>query len=164
MKPFIQLNQEEIMQGSYAGLIRANNAIKRGDYKKGTNSFVHHSGDPNKCWQDACEGALAEMAVAKYYELFWSSGDRTGLDINNELEVRQTPHKNGRLIIRPVDIYKLGKADTLFILCCGRHGAYTIAGYLQGCDGMRDEWFTDPTNSGRDKAWFVPQKYLIPIE
>lgn len=163
-QPFVQLNSEEIAQGAFAGLMRMTNAIKRGDFDKNSPGYVAHHSDPDNAWHHHIEGALAEMAVAKYYETFWSSGDRANLDIG-DWEIRTTTIPYGCLIVRKVDIEVMNKANKLFFLCVGRHGGYRIVGYIQGSEAIKDpRYFKDPTGKGREPAWFIPQTMLTPIE
>jgi len=148
----IELNQEEILQGAIAGVVRMTNALGRG------NNTIN-SPDLDRIWQFHIEGALAEMSVAKAYNKYWSSGDVNKLDIGS-WEIRNTPRPDGDLVIRQRDV-ELKKMDKYFFLVRGRFGKYDIIGFIKGADGLKDEWFRDPTGKGRPKAWFVPEKQLI---
>jgi hypothetical protein len=150
----VELNLDEILQGALVGVKRMVNAIGRG------NNQTHSNGaDMDRAWQNHIEGALAEMAVAKYTNRFWSIGDLHDSDVGN-WEVRQTPNPRGDLVIRQRDKDNK-KENKKFILVRGRYGTYDVVGWIKGIDGMKDEYWSDPTNRGRAKAWFVPERMLV---
>jgi hypothetical protein len=147
----ITLNPDEILQGALVGVKRMVNAIGRG------NNTINGP-DKDRLWHFHVEGALAEMAVAKAANKFWSTGDKDASDVG-DWEVRQTPNPHGDLVLRERDITN-GKIDHPFILVRGRFGVYEIVGWTKARDGMKDEYWRDPTGGKRPPAWFVPAKKL----
>lgn len=146
----VTLNPDEILQAALVGVKRNINAIGRGN-------FQVNKPDQNKLWQSHIEGAMGEMAVAKVANKFWSTGTKDDSDIG-EWEVRTT-HANGILVIRQRDVDK-GKANKTFILVRGSYGNYDVVGWIKGVDAIKDEYWRDPTNTGRPKAWFFPTNKL----
>lgn len=149
----IDLNQEEILQGAIAGAIRNTNAVCRN--AKGVNGS-----ERTHYWQNHIEGALAEMAVAKATNKFWSSGDKSNLDIG-DWEIRCTPNPRGELVMRKRDV-ELGKQDKWFILVRGKYGSYDLIGWILGKDGMQDRYWKQVGD--RPPAWFIPESALTPFK
>lgn len=109
-------------------------------------------------WQLHVEGALAEFAVAKHLGAFWSGAhDDLQADDVGRYQVRSTPHVNPWLRIHPSD-----PDDRPFICVAGLNGTYTLHGWLLGREGKREEWWRDPTGSGRP-AFFIPTTALRPM-
>jgi hypothetical protein len=149
----IELSTEEIFEAGVVGLMRMTKALKRGNH-------TINGPDKNRLWHFHIEGSLGEMAVAKHFNHFWSSGDVNILDVG-DIEVRTTPTSS--LVIRDRDV-ELGKLDKAFVHVVGRFGKYTIVGWILGHDGIKAAGEQrDPTNSGRAPAWFVPRSALNDI-
>lgn len=111
-------------------------------------------------WTEDMEGACAELAVAKHFRIYWGGSVDTFKsepDVGH-LEVRATSHPSGRLIIRHDDA-----DDAKFVLAVGVCPTYRLVGWLFGREGKQDRWLTDPTGSGRARAFFVPQDDLRPL-
>ena len=140
------LNNDEILTAAIAGLKRQVNAIARDG--KG------HNNQPwGALWQNHVEGALAECAVAKHQNKFWSIGDKADADLNKTWEVRTTSNPQGYLVLRKNDA---GKEKKIFILVRGSYGEYEIVGWMRGEEAMQEKYWGNPTSNNRDKAWFVP--------
>jgi hypothetical protein len=107
-------------------------------------------------WQRHVEGAMAELAVAKYLGLEWAPeiGNISESDVSG-IEVRSTHHQNGRLIIHKED-----DSYSAFVLAIGMNGEYRLAGWCYAFDAKRPEFWQDPTGKGRP-AYFVPQNRLV---
>lgn len=104
-------------------------------------------------WQLNIEGALGEMALAKYLGIYWDGkGEMREPDVGN-VDVRTTPKPNNRLILHPKD-----PDDRVFYLLTGYNGQYVVRGSILGKDGKKQEYWTDP-KTGRP-AYFVPQEAL----
>jgi hypothetical protein len=112
---------------------------------------------PGYGWQHHCDGAAAEMAVAKWLGVYWEplapEGDLSRIlgDVG-EYEVRSTRNPQGSLILHERDA-----GDKMFYLVINAAPRFVIAGSLLAADGKRNEfWRTDrPT-----PAYFVPQDFL----
>lgn len=105
--------------------------------------------------QRALEGALGEMALAKYLGVYWhGKGKCWGPDMIGGHEVRTTSYQSGRLILHPED-----KDDLKYWLVTGINGTYQIRGFKYGRDGKQKQYWDDP--QGGRPAFFVPQNDLI---
>jgi len=143
----IRLSYKEMLIGAQIGIMRRVQSMKRG--------YTHAHGRPdNDDWQRDIEGALGEMALAKYLNLYWVGGEVCAVDVG-DFEVRTTVRPNGRLILHPKD------DDTrYFWLVTGINGVYEIKGHILASEGKRDEYWSDPTGRQRH-AYFVPQSALV---
>lgn len=146
-KYIVKLDSSEILQAAMVGVLRQVQNIKR-------NAEYKYNSDPKNAWNMHVEGALAEYAVAKYFGVFWngSIGNYNASDVDS-MQVRQTHHKTGRLILHDDD-----KDEDIFILVIGNNGVYRIAGWCYGWFGKTIEFLDEPVK-GRP-AYFVPQKRL----
>jgi hypothetical protein len=106
--------------------------------------------------QNDIEGAGAEIAVAKSFNVYWHGSVNVFKDypdVGRNTQVRQTKHKTGRLIITDRD-----PDDQLFVLVIGEMPTYDIIGFIKGADAKREEFIDAP--AGRPPAYFVPQDKL----
>lgn len=110
-------------------------------------------------WGVDIEGAAAEMAVAKSFNLFWTPVVREPKELDGDvgfglqaLQVRSTPRDNGRLILHDRDA-----DDAVFVLVTGRLPEFHIRGWTTGREGKQAR-FQHP-GDGRP-AYFVPQESL----
>lgn len=116
---------------------------------------AHGAGRKND-WQLHIEGIMGEMALAKYFGLYWSGvGRLRDFDVGN-VDVRTRPHERSRLILHKED-----PDDRCFFLVLGVNGCYRIRGWIQARDGKREEWWDDPVG-GRPCYW-IPQEELHPV-
>jgi hypothetical protein len=108
-------------------------------------------------WQDNCDGALGEQALAKWLNVYWDGTPNTFRKKPDvaEYEVRTNAESWGDLIIRDRD-----KDDAIYILVlshdCPR---FVIRGWMMGGDAKQDQWRRAGDRS-RPEAWFVPQSEL----
>lgn len=112
----------------------------------------------NNNWQHDIEAACSEAAVAKWRGLWWSGnvGMLAVKDVGN-VQVRHTTRPNGRLILHSRDL-----DDDVFVAVTGWAPVYAIHGWLRGHEGKQQQYWDDPTGTGRP-AYFVPQDRLHPI-
>jgi hypothetical protein len=108
------------------------------------------------------DGALSEMAVAKYLQRQWigavTFGELPSVDVSPDLQVRSTRYKSGHLILHPQDC----EAHKYILALVQVADAVTLLGWLEGWEGMNDEyWQSDKT---RQPCYFVPQSALHDIE
>ena len=104
------------------------------------------------------DGALAEVAVAKWLGVFWDAAvGRIGGDDVGKLGVRSTRHWNGRLRLHHTD-----RDDRAFVLVVNQSPRFLLAGWMYAGYGKREEWWADPSGDGR-WAFFVPQRFLAPM-
>ena len=142
----IRLTNSEVMQGAHVGMLRqVENMQKQRKARYGAG----HAND----WQLNIEGALAEMALAKYLNCYWAKGTVGEKDVGGA-QVRSSPRANARLILHPDD-----SDDDVFYQVTGVNGVYDVHGWILGCNGKREEFWCDPTGNNR-YAYFVPYEAL----
>ena len=149
----IALTSSELEMGAACGVSRNVSSIIAG------RKNAHGKSEDTPNWNIHIEGALGEIAVARYLNIFWSPTVNTfrAPDLGKNLQVRTRSSHDYDLIVRPTD------SDTdLFVLVTGIAPIYTIWGYIQGQDAKKEELVKD--YGSRPKAFFVPKKLLIPIE
>ena len=148
----INLTPDEILQGAIAGILRHVENLAEG-FSGRTHGLKKNSGLE---WQLHIDGALTEMAVAKYFNLdfmYWSGkGTRGAADVQN-FEVRSSQDHNNRLILHPED-----KDESIFVFITGLNGSYRIHGWIKAAEGKKREYWPGP-NENRP-AYYVPQDKL----
>jgi len=82
------------------------------------------------------EGAAAEMAVAKYFGVYWYPSVNSGkaADVKN-FQVRSTNHKNGKLIVREND-----EKNEQYILVTCNVQKFNIIGWIWLNDAKQDRY------------------------
>lgn len=153
-RPEIKLEHHEISLGAITGVRRQIMCLKR----RGTAG--HDS--VKRGWQDHCDGAIGELAFAKYLGVYWGGSVGTFLTVPDvaAYEVRTNAAHWGDLIIRERD-----KADETAYVLVLSHAipTFTMAGWMTGADARQDKWYRRGDVS-RPPAWFVPQSALRPME
>jgi hypothetical protein len=146
----ITLESSEMIFAINAGAMRRVYNLQRGLRDK--YGLVKHP------WQADIEGAMAEMAVAKAFDVFWSGsiGKLHAMDAGN-YQVRYTPYETGHLVLNPAD-----DDSQTFIFVTGGDGQYHLRGYAIAGEVKLEEFYTSKV-PGR-YAYFVPQDMLRPIE
>lgn len=147
----IKLNYHELVLASGVAVARrAANCINE---RRATH------GAPNGPWERDLFGCQAELAVAKYLNLFWSGtvGDFGAPDVGGVVEVRTVQDPARRLILHPDD-----RDDAPFVSVVADAPHFLLRGWIMGKAGKRMEWWSDPTNNGR-AAFFVPTAALHPM-
>ena len=114
---------------------------------------------PNK-WQVNIEGAMGELAAAKYLRTYWegSINKHADADVGGFIEVRTCSYDNGWLWVWPKDA-----DDRLVVLVCGRSPTFKVVGWIKAGDAKRGDWWQHdgaPNNRKRAKCWFVPPEEL----
>ena len=153
MDNFITLTWLEVMRGAMVGVQRQVACLRRGE--KGWERCDH-----DLDWQNNIEGAIAELAVAKFMGRYWpGTVDRfKDPDLTNDIQVRQAPKPSDSLIVRPRDNIK-----HRFVLAIGIAPTYNVIGWINGEESKEDpSWWRNPGDKGW--AWFVPQSKLRPMD
>lgn len=107
-------------------------------------------------------GACAEMAVAKWLNVFWKGAlvddprENRG-DVQDGVEVRSTAHPDGRLLIREKD-----DPDSMFILAVGEPPKFELVGWIYAGEAP-DLAQLRPLSPGSDPVWAVDQQDLRPM-
>lgn len=143
----VRLTWSELMQAAQVGVMRQVQNLREGRVDR------YGASDLNG-WTPHIEGAIGEMAVAKWMGLYWSGalGDLDADDVG-QLQVRASAGQSARLILHPSD-----PDDRAFVLVTGRGPAVQINGWIVAEDGKQQQWWTDP--AGGRPAFFVPQAAL----
>ena len=148
----VHLEWPEVYRAAEVGIMRQVSACQ----KKRADCYGLNPADG---WSAHIEGACGELAVAKYFDRFWSGtiGQVDQSDVG-EYEVRTSDRQNARLILHPND-----KDGARFFLVTGHAPDFELVGWIYARDGKRPEFWTDPTGKNRP-AFFIPQSALHPIK
>ena len=146
----VTLTKIELMVAGLVGSMRSVSSMGRLVQKKYSNESQ---------WQIDGDGAAAEMAFAKWMNVYYEPTVNTfkAPDVG-VLQIRSTRHEHGKLIIRSKDV-----KDEAFVLVVNRVPEFDIVGWIQGSDAKQDKYLYDPNNIN-SPAWFVPQDALRPME
>lgn len=146
----VKLNWSEVILAGNVGLMRRISALKK--------TRDEPYGKPDlEPWGLDVDGAAAEMAVAKFADVFWS-GSIGRLDIDaGPYQVRQTTLDYGCLILHDKD------ADSKpFVLVTGAAPVMNLRGWIWARDG-KNSLYWEP-EKGRTPCYFVPQHALRPMD
>ncbi len=148
--PVVELDYVQIMEGLQVGAARR----LKSHFKK-----YSTAGNPSPSWDADIEGALAEMAFAKWAGVFYngSVGQFKEADVGQSIAIRHTRHTKGRLILRDGD-----PQQHTYVLLTGGYGRYTIAGHIPGYLAMADKYKSRP-DPKRAECFAVPQEALTPV-
>ncbi len=121
---------------------------------EGTTTF-NSTMSPNK-WQVNIEGAMGEVAVAKFLRTYWegSVNEYAAADVGGFVEVRTCSFDDGWLWVWPKD-----DDDRLVVLVVGRSPVFTVIGWIRAGDAkIESNWqHKDAPNNRRNaRCWFVP--------
>lgn len=150
MSEKVELSPEEFLMGANAAVYRRIRSTFQGKKDR----FGH---DGRDVWSMEIEGALAEMAVAKWQGVYWSGQEGQNARDVLGYEVRQTSYDNGHLLLHPDD-----PDDARYILITGQLGSYVIRGWIDGRDGKQQKFWN--SNYTREPAFAVPQSDLWEFE
>lgn len=116
--------------------------------------------NPLTCIETHTLGTISEMMVKKWL------GDESRLthgtfknraDVGDDVEVRTIRNPTHRLIIRPDDV-----AIRRYILTYTTRQSVTLLGWIEGYNGMVDEFAANP--GGHGQGWFIPKEKLWDME
>lgn len=142
----VDMNALEVLWATALAAIRRTSA-----WRNGYNSSKHT--DQLSDWAWDVEGALAEMAFAKWLGVYYTPKNLDGKrpDVAGN-QVRSTAHVEGHLYFRENDKVN---AHQRFVLGIVYRGKVWFVGWFVGTDCMKDEFWSE-----RDDAWRVPQSKL----
>lgn len=154
-QPVVELTTAEMILAGSVGVIRQSTNLSDG--REDAHGAARDNG-----WQLHIDGALGELAVAKFLNLFWSGqlGNLRADDVGS-LQVRTTTHDAGRLLIHKTD-----PDDKVFVLVVGYAPSLRLAGWILGRDAKQEKWWDDPMAlKGREPrpCFCVPQLRLNPM-
>ena len=140
----IILTAPELVIASTVAMMRQTQNIKNGARET-------YGSDPKVAWQNAVQGAIGELVVAKALGVYWSGniGDFQAADVC-KLQVRTTAWDQGKLIVHPDEA-----DDEWFILVTGLKDTYHIRGAILGRHAKQDRFWGE-LQPGRP-AYNVPQ-------
>jgi hypothetical protein len=144
----ITLNESEMHVGASVGVRRHIDSLTN----KRTPRFPErHAG---QFWIAHIEGAMAELAVAKYLGMYWGFGVNTFVapDIEStDIEVRWSQRAD----------LKIKSNDTgVVISVSGQAPTYIIKGWIMASKAKQDKYYYDK----HPPCWFVPHEALRPIQ
>lgn len=148
----VVLDAHEVLHGGLVGLTREIDNLKAGRKDR-------FGAEIQDGWRLHIEGALGELAVAKYLDRFWSGrlGNLKAADVG-PLQVRTRVRRDDASLI----LHKTDQDHHLFVLAVSYTPVFTLIGWLRAADGKRPEYWRELV-PGR-AAYFVPQSALQPIE
>lgn len=144
----VTLKRHELFLGAQAGIMRRLEALKHGRSDR-------YGPPPSDLWGLDIEACLAELAVAKAYNLYWERLARDPAALLGDvsaLQVRSTRRDEGCLILHAEDDDR-----AVFVLVTGSAPTLTIQGWTRGAEGKQEKWWK--RGDGRP-AYFVPQSAL----
>jgi hypothetical protein len=160
--PVVTLEWYEVALASRVGLSRQLNALSHGKAEADG-----RGGEPG--WNHHIEGALGELAAAKFLGLYWGGPINTykiGGDVGTRIQVRTRSECWYGLKIKGSD-----RNDDIFVLCLGRCPIYHVRGWVYAGDvrayldknpAAKATWVIDPAGRGCPNI-FVPQSALRPV-
>jgi len=113
--------------------------------------------DTGDGWGADIDAASAELAVAKFLGGYWSGAIGRDADVGDDIQVRQTRHDHGCLLIHADD-----RDDHVFVLAIGTDGEFRLVGCKGGSEAKRAEWLDSKRPDG--ECYFVPQDELESID
>lgn len=146
----IELTWPELWFALSAGLMRRLNGVRNGRAEP-------YGARPKAAWDADINGAIAELALAKHFNLFWSGTvGRVDLPDVGLLQVRSKIEMQHRLVVRRED-----GDDEVFVSVLVDVPVCTLCGWMRGHDAKREEWLLpDPDKPDR---FFVPNAKLLPM-
>jgi len=145
----MQLTHQDLYVPAQAGILRQISALARKRHEP-------HGSPTIELWGVAIESCIAEYLVAQSLDLSWrpfvANPGELLADVGNSLQVRQTNHLNGSLII-----YTKDPVNHDYVLVVGSMLEQRIVGWIEGKNGKQDKyWRTDV----RKASYWVPQSDL----
>lgn len=150
----IKLSPYHIFIGGQIGVMRRSKS-----YQSITNS--HRLDKIGNGWQYDCDGALGELAFAKWGNIFWDGSVNTFKSYPDVgiFEVRTTYHRKGHLILREGDKFD----DTIYVLVLScDFPVFEIVGWIYGKIGRKEKW-KKVVDKHEKPAYFIPQHELKPL-
>jgi hypothetical protein len=147
----VKLTKSELMVAGLVGNMRSISSLGR---------LVQNKHSPNDSqWQIDVDGAAAEMAFAKWMNVYYEPTLNTFKDPDvGRVQIRSTKHEHGKLIVRDRDV-----KNEIIVLVINAMPEYRMAGWIYTDDAKQDKYIYDP-NSKNAPAWMVPQSDLNKME
>lgn len=147
----IKLTYPEIYIASQIGVMRNVASHQRNLPRTNRNSEFNNDHQ----WETDINGAMAELAVAKFYNVYWNPSVNVGkLADVGKIQVRSNTRSNGHLIIRKRD-----NDDEIFMLVICQNPEFTIVGWKLALEAKTPQFYR-PENKFGVEAWWVDQENL----
>jgi hypothetical protein len=148
----VTLTHGEYAAAGYVGYLRGVESKRAG--------LPDAHGLKSRGWSENIEGAMGEQAFAKALGIFWNNSVNTfkDPDFPPNIQIRTRPHPEHDLIVRQTD-----NPNDIFVLVTGACPNYVVRGFFFGNE-TRKEWLFNAGQADRPDQYFVPQRYLRPIE
>jgi len=153
MGEIVTLTPGEMLMGANVGVMRNLNAIVKGYEDK-------HGFEEEEQWEVNIVAAQAEVAVAKYLNLYWSGATSFAADVGGLVEVRSVAAEYKRLLV-----YKTSADEKPFVSVWRidkKKMDFDLRGWMYGKDAKVDKYWCDPKGSGRFN-FFVETRDLHPM-
>lgn len=148
-RPVVELAWSEILLAGQAGIMRRVQSLKLG--------WTEISVSENP-WGNEVMGAIAELAVAKYYNVYWASAvGHPGEPDIGPYQVRSKAAPHHRLIV-----HKKALDTDVYISALVEPPRVTLCGWLMGYEAKDPRWWRDMPPP-KASAFFVPDSSLHPM-
>jgi len=148
----IKLGYGQLSMASHVAVMRrASNMLKQIAPK-------HGATNGEGSWEIDINGCCAELAVARYLNLFWCGAlnNFRARDVGGLVDVRSRSKHHYQLILHPDD-----PDDVPFVLVWAHPPDFELTGWLLAREGKQQEFWSDP--AGGRPAFFVPKERLHPM-
>lgn len=148
-----RLSKTELGTGAICGMRRQIESVLKG--RKDRDGL-----DPEEGWTVHIEGALGELVVAKFLNIYWdfSVNRFQGPDLGKNYQVKTRAKNHYDLLVRPHD-----NDNDIYILVVGMAPEYRVVGWYYGRDAKKEEWLKK-VRPDRPAAYYVPQSFLNPMK
>lgn len=151
MKPIVLLPYELEMAAS-VGVRRNLEAIASGR--------TPNWGTPDDCWKTHIVGALAELAFAKWAQVYWEGSINTFRGRADVAGVEVRWAKDGELKILPSEVRE--KPNTKFVLVIGTTPKFEVVGWAHARDAI--SYAARKKRPDGPDAHFIPGRNLKSLE
>ena len=151
----VELTENNLLCAGLVGVCRQVSGFVR-DVQAGRDTQKGKYGVNNAVngWQYNCDGAMAEMAVAKHFGVFYDGayGNFKAKDVG-ELQVRSTSLKRGSLLLHDSDL----DDDRFILVLTFEAPVLYLCGWCYGREGKQEQYWRTDT---KRPAYFYPQNFL----
>lgn len=146
----VELSLAEVQIAAMVGCQRVIEKIKANE------SYSVSGESPSTFFERYIPGSIAEAALAKYLNVYWSKGEKSAPDVG-DVDCRCTTYDNGHL-----EIHKSDPDDRKFYLLTGYNGKYIIRGWIMAKDAKQEKYWK-VMQDGRKPQYWIPQSDLNPV-
>jgi len=150
--PTVTLTAGEAALGAIEGVFRRIRAVYKG-YTHLNNLDRNSEADG---WGNELDGALAEQALCKWANVYWTGLEHEGAMDAGFAQARSTRNPRGCLVL-----HKKDKPHHLVVLVIADLPRFHLVGWLRTGDGQQQRYWSEKVK-GRP-AYFIPQSDLNPM-